>query len=69
VRGAPGGVPGQSITERASFEETDEFLQQWSAVEHRREEAERARHLGFFVGLEDDGDADASNRPRRRGHA
>jgi hypothetical protein len=69
VRGAPGGVPGQSITERASFEETDKFLQQWSAVEHRREETERARHLGFFVDLEDDGDAGPWNRPRRRGDA
>jgi hypothetical protein len=42
---------------RASFDNvpvaSDEFALAWSAAEHKKEEAERALHLGTFINLND----------------
>jgi hypothetical protein len=63
----PEEFPSQRITEKASFQETDEFIEKWSAAEHHLEEAECARRLGLFIDLDDDSDAGPSNRHRERG--
>jgi hypothetical protein len=63
----PEEFPSQWITKQASVEETDEFLEQCLAAEHRREEAEHTHRLGLFINLEDDGDAGMSSMSRRRG--
>jgi hypothetical protein len=41
VEGEPEKFPGEHIAERASFEETDKFIEAWPAAKHRREDAER----------------------------
>ncbi|KAK1601226.1 hypothetical protein QYE76_018706 [Lolium multiflorum] len=47
---------------------TDEFVEAWSAADHRREEEDRHRRLGLVINQDDD-DAGQSSRPcRRRGN-
>jgi hypothetical protein len=61
VEEGPDKYPDQRIAERASFQETDEYIEQWSAVEHRCEEAERTCHLSLFIDLIDTDNTDLSN--------
>jgi hypothetical protein len=59
---------GLRAAERASFNEvqpgTLDYVPAWSKQEAKREEAERARHLGFVMNLKDDDDAAVPSQRR-----
>ena len=61
----PKEFPGLRLAEQSSFQETDEWLEAWSAVDHRCLEAERRACLVLYINLDDD--AGPSSRPRKRG--
>jgi hypothetical protein len=47
--------PGLRHAQLELFQETDEFVETWSAADHRRAESERCRHVGLVVNLDDAG--------------